>query len=201
MVEAQLRPDAPSPELEPDVSLSLPDISALLLRRGNAQYGDEAVSQLQHALQSAALAEQAQESPEAIVAALLHDLGHLIVAERDGVDEPDNSRDELHQFVVLPFLRGTFPEAVLAPIRLHVDAKRYLCLIDHGYWSELSPASKHSLELQGGVFSEAEAEKFIAQPFAAEAVRLRRYDDLAKVKDKRVPGLTHYAQYLLQVSH
>jgi len=182
------------------VSLSLPDISALLLRRGNAQYGDEAVSQLQHALQSAALAEQAQERPETIVAALLHDLGHLIVAERDGVDEPDPSRDELHQFVVLPFLRGTFPEAVLAPIRLHVDAKRFLCATEAGYEASLSPASKASLALQGGAFSAEEAAQFIAQAHAAEAVRLRRYDDLAKVQGWQGPELTHFEPYMARVA-
>jgi hypothetical protein len=97
--------------------------------------------------------------------------------------------------------RALFPNAVLEPIRLHVDAKRYLCRVDSGYWASLSPASKHSLELQGGIFNDADAEKFMAQPFAAEAVRLRRYDDLAKVKGKQVPGLAHFAERLRQVSH
>ena len=98
-------------------------------------------------------------------------------------------------------MRARFPDAVLEPIRLHVDAKRYLCLVDPDYWAALSPASKHSLEQQGGVFSEVEAEAFIAQPFAAEAVRLRRYDDQAKVKNKVVPDLAHYVQHLQQTSY
>jgi len=183
------------------MSLTLPEIHHLLENRGHRQYGMEAISQLEHALQCANLAEQAGESTETIVASLLHDLGHLLAAERDGKDEHDIENDDLHQFIALPFLRALFPDAVLEPIRLHVDAKRYLCLIDPAYWADLSPASKHSLELQGGVFSEAEAERFIAQPFAAEAVRLRRYDDLAKIKNKPVPGLAHYAQHLQQVSH
>ena len=178
------------------MSLTLPEIQHLLETRGHSQYGMEAISQLEHALQCAHLAEQAGETPETVVASLLHDLGHLLAAERDGADEHDTDKDDLHQFIALPFLRTVFPNAVLEPIRLHVDAKRYLCLIDPGYWAELSPASKHSLELQGGVFSEAEAEAFISQPFAAEAVRLRRYDDLAKVKDKQVPDLTHFAPHL-----
>ena len=83
---------------------------------------------------------------------------------------------------------------------MHVDAKRYLCLIDPRYWSDLSLASKHSLEQQGGVFNEAQAQAFIAQPFAEEAVRLRRYDDLAKIQDKVVPGLEHYEEHLTQVA-
>ena len=183
------------------MSLTLPEIHRLLEERGHKQYGMEAINQLEHALQCAHLAEQAGETAETVVASLLHDLGRLLATERDGVDEHDTEKDDLHQFIALPFLRALFPDAVLEPIRLHVDAKRYLCLIDPSYWAELSPASKHSLELQGGVFNEAEAERFITQPFAAEAVRLRRYDDLAKVKDKQVPPLAHYAQHLWQVSH
>ena len=183
------------------MSLTVPEIHRLLEARGQSQYGMEAVSQLEHALQCAHLAEEASETPETVVACLLHDLGHLLVAEREGVAEHDARQDDLHQFIALPFLRALFPDAVLEPIRLHVDAKRYLCRVDSGYWADLSPASKHSLELQGGIFSEAEAEKFMSQPFAAEAVRLRRYDDLAKVKGKQVPDLAHFAERLKEVIH
>lgn len=181
------------------MSLTLNEVVDLLQRRGHQQYGMEAISQLEHALQCADMAQQAGETPETIVAALLHDMGHLLAAERDGQSEHDTSKDDLHQYIALPFLRTLFPDAVLEPIRLHVDAKRYLCLMDSGYWAELSPASKHSLEQQGGVFSEQQAEVFMQQNFAAEAVRLRRYDDLAKVPAKVVPDLSHYAVYLQQV--
>ncbi len=183
------------------MSLTLPEVISLLERRGQSQYGMEAISQLEHALQCAHLAEKAGETPETVVAALLHDLGHLLVAERDGQPEHNTNHDDLHQFIALPFLRGLFPDAVLEPIRLHVDAKRYLCLMEPSYWADLSPASQHSLEKQGGVFSEREAEAFMNQPFAAESVRLRRYDDLAKVPAKAVPHLDHYAEHLRQVSH
>lgn len=183
------------------MSLTLPEIQRLLETRGHTQYGMEDINQLEHALQCAHLAEQAGETPETVVACLLHDLGHLLAAERDGLQDHSTEADDLHQFIALPFLRARFPDAVLEPIRLHVDAKRYLCLIDPSYWADLSPASKHSLELQGGTFSETQAEHFITQPFAAEAVRLRRYDDLAKVKGKQVPGLSHYAEHLRQISH
>ena len=178
------------------MSLFLPEIIELLERRGQTQYGMEAVSQLEHALQCAHLAEVAGESDETIVAALLHDLGHLIAAEREGTVEHDTSEDDLHQYIALPFLRAVFPDGVLEPIRLHVDAKRYLCLIEPSYFDTLSPASKHSLEQQGGVFSEEQADVFMAHPFAAEAVRLRRYDDLAKVSGKDVPGLSHFQDHL-----
>lgn len=182
------------------MSLTLQEVHDLLLRRGQTQYGLEAINQLEHALQCANLAELAGETSETIVACLLHDLGHLLAAEREGTVEHDTSEDDLHQFIALPFLRGLFPDAVLEPIRMHVDAKRYLCLIDPGYWSDLSIASKHSLEQQGGVFDEAQAQTFIAQPYAEEAVRLRRYDDLAKVKNKPVPVLEHYLTRLAEVA-
>lgn len=178
------------------MSLTLQGVHDLLLRRGQTQYGLEAINQLEHALQCANLAERAGETSETIVACLLHDLGHLLAAEREGTVEHDTTEDDLHQFIALPFLRGLFSDAVLEPIRMHVDAKRYLCLIDPGYWDDLSIASKHSLEQQGGVFDETQAHAFIAQPYAEEAVRLRRYDDLAKVKDKQVPELEHYKTHL-----
>ncbi len=182
------------------MSLNLSEVISVLERRGQNQYGMEAISQLEHALQCADLAEKAGETPETVVASLLHDLGHLLAAERDGVQEHNSQKDDLHQYMALPFIRTLFPDAVLEPIRLHVDAKRYLCFIDAGYWAELSPASKHSLELQGGVFTETQAQAFMAQPFAAEAVRLRRYDDLAKVPAKRVPPLAFYNPHLQQVA-
>ena len=175
------------------MALTVEEISRLLGTKGQRQYGREAVSQLEHALQCAQLAEEAGETPETVVAALLHDLGHLLAAERaDEAAHAQQQRDDLHQYIALPFLRGLFAPAVLEPIRLHVDAKRYLCAVDAGYRDTLSPASKRSLELQGGVYAPDEAQRFMAQPYAAEAVRLRRYDDSAKVPGKATPPLAHY---------
>lgn len=175
------------------MALNLEEIARLLEAKGQRQYGREAVSQLAHALQCAELAEEAGETPETIVAALLHDLGHLLAPERaDGAVQAQQQRDDLHQYIALPFLRGLFAPAVLEPVRLHVDAKRYLCAAEPGYRDTLSPASRRSLELQGGIYTPQEAERFRAQPFAAEAVRLRRYDDAAKVPGKTTPPLAHF---------
>jgi phosphonate degradation associated HDIG domain protein len=183
------------------MSLSIPDIEQLLGSRATIWYGQEAVSQLDHALQCAHLAEQADETPETVVAALLHDLGHMLNAERDPVADADAppEKDDLHQYVALPFLRSLFPDAVLEPIKLHVDAKRYLCAVDAGYWEALSPASKHSLELQGGRYDEEQVRSFEALTFYSEAVRLRRYDDLAKIPGQITPPLAHYATLMEQV--
>lgn len=188
------------------MSLSIPEIVQLLNSRATTWYGQESVSQLEHALQCADLAEKADETPDTVVAALLHDLGHMLSPHRPSevsaqVLSKDTmpTKDDLHQYVALPFLRSLFPDAVLEPIKLHVDAKRYLCAVDAVYWAELSPASKHSLELQGGVFDEKQVEAFKALPFSAEAVRLRRYDDLAKVPGHPTPDLAHFEKLLSQV--
>jgi len=178
------------------VTLSSAEIIHLFETRATSQYGREAVSQLEHALQCAQLAEQAGETDATVVAALLHDLGHLIAAKKEGRSDDKQQRDDLHQYIAIPFLRGLLPDSVLEPIRLHVDAKRYLCGAVPTYWASLSPASKRSLELQGGAYSEAELAVFLTQPYAEEAVRLRRYDDLAKVPKATTPELKHFQKKL-----
>ena len=171
------------------MALTVEEITALFQTRGAVQYGAEAISQQQHALQCAHLAERSGASPELIAAALLHDLGHLLAAHEPAKEA---GVDDLHQYLPLPFLRGVFPDAVLEPIRMHVDAKRYLCQVDSHYRASLSPASQRSLALQGGPFSGEEAAAFMAQAFAADAVALRRWDDLAKDPAATPPDWAHY---------
>ena len=176
------------------MSLSIPDIVHLLETKGHAQYDGEPVTQLEHALQSAHCAEQAGSGSALIAAALLHDLGHLL---HDMPGSPTQAGvDDLHQYRCLPFLRGLFGDATLEPIRLHVDAKRYLCAREPGYLESLSPDSARSLLLQGGVFDAAQAEAFGALPYAQDAVALRRWDDLAKSADALVPDLAHFVRHL-----
>jgi phosphonate degradation associated HDIG domain protein len=170
------------------------DIIHLFTEKGSQLYGSEAISQLEHALQCATLAEAAEKSQELITACLLHDVGHLI---HDLGDNPaTRGIDDHHEHRAIPLLRQLFSPAVTEPIRLHVEAKRYLCAVDTEYWESLSPASKRSLELQGGIFSPQEADTFINQPHAPEAVQLRVYDDLAKVPNLSTPNLNHFTQYL-----
>jgi phosphonate degradation associated HDIG domain protein len=172
--------------------LTIDDIEDLFLRRGGEQYSGEPVTQLEHAKQSAALAEAENADDELVTAALLHDLGHLV---HDLGDTPSlRGVDDLHQFIAIPFLRGLFSERVLGAIQGHVDAKRWLCANRPGYLATLSVDSQRSLVLQGGVFDAAQAAAFMAKPGAEDAVRLRLWDDQAKSATMRTPPLTHFLQ-------
>lgn len=182
------------------MALTLNDITSLLHTQGSKQYGGEAVSQLEHALQCAHLAERAQETDETIVAAFLHDIGHLLSAGHVETPTIADHSDDLHQYIALPFMRTLFSDAVLEPIKLHVDAKRYLCAVDVRYWSTLSDASKKSLELQGGIYSDQEAAMFESNIYGQQAVRLRRYDDLAKVPGAMTPDLNHFLAIMHRVA-
>jgi phosphonate degradation associated HDIG domain protein len=176
------------------MALSISDICILFARKGGRAYDGEPVTQLEHALQTASRAEGAGAPPALVTAALLHDLGHLL---NDQGETPTlRGVDDLHQYAALPFLRALFDDDVLAPIRLHVDAKRYLCATRAGYYEALSVDSKRSLVLQGGVFTPAEAAAFIAQPFAQDAVDVRLWDDLAKIADAPTPPLAHFVEAL-----
>jgi phosphonate degradation associated HDIG domain protein len=172
------------------VALTLDDIEHLFATKGGEQYAGEPVTQLEHALQSATLAEAEDATDEMVTAALLHDLGHML---HDLGETPTlRNIDDVHQYRALPFLRGTFGANVLDPIRLHVDAKRYLCAMRDGYFAALSDDSKRSLGLQGGIFNEGQAEAFISQPGAPDAVRLRLWDDAAKTAGAATPPLSHF---------
>jgi phosphonate degradation associated HDIG domain protein len=172
------------------MALSLDDIRRLFGTHGSMAYSGEPVTQLQHALQTASLAENAGASRELIVAALLHDLGHLLNLQ--GETPTERGIDDLHQYYALPFLRPVFSDAVLEPIRLHVDAKRCLCATDRTYHARLSADSVRSLQLQGGVFDTDEARAFLAKPYAQDAMALRRWDDDAKDANRVTPPLSHY---------
>ncbi|KVW35897.1 phosphonate degradation HD-domain oxygenase [Burkholderia ubonensis] len=174
------------------MALTLEEIRGLYREHGHVAYSGEPVTQLEHALQSGLLAEEAGADDALVAAAFLHDLGHLL--NRQGETPSARGIDDLHQYYVLPFLRPLLPDAVLEPIRLHVDAKRCLCRTDAGYVESLSPDSVRSLALQGGVFSEEEAAAFLRRPFAEDALRLRRWDDMAKVEGSAMPDLDHYME-------
>lgn len=160
---------------------------------GKTMY-DPVVTQEEHALQTAALAEESGWGDHLVTAALLHDVGHLLLDEHAGNDSFLES-DMCHEEVGAEYLstRCKFPPSVTEPIRLHVPAKRFLAR-DPSYWEGLSDASKRSLEVQGGTFSDAEAKEFQDLPFSAEAAKLRELDDLGKAKGVTTPPLSHFVE-------
>lgn len=167
-------------------------------RCGGDRYGED-VSQLEHALQCAHLAAEEGAGDGLVAAALLHDYGHFFegrgdAAERDGVDAH-------HEAYGATLLRRWFGPEVTTPIALHVAAKRHLCAVEPGYAAALSDASRLSLQLQGGAFTVEQARKFEAAPFAAEAVRLRRWDDAGKVVGVVIPPLVSYVDLLTRTAN
>jgi phosphonate degradation associated HDIG domain protein len=174
------------------MGLKLGDIEKLFRDHGNIAYSGEGVTQIEHALQSAHRAEIAGAADELITAALLHDLGHLL--NRQGETPTERGIDDQHQYFAIPFIRPLFPAAVVEAIRLHVDAKRALCALEPDYYEALSEDSKRSLTLQGGIFTAAETDAFMAKPYAENALKVRRWDDAAKVPGEATPPLDHYLQ-------
>jgi len=161
------------------------EIDRLFAVRGDELYG-ESVTQRAHALQAAAAAVREGAAAPDIVAALLHDVGHLL-----DHDDPQTG-DVHHSDSGADFLARFFGADVTEPVRLHVAAKRWLCATEPGYLERLSPASVHSLVLQGGSFAGAAARRFETSPWFASAVALRRRDEAAKEPERRVPPLADY---------
>lgn len=162
------------------------EIHTLFDARGREAYGED-VSQLEHALQCALLAREAQAPQSLVLAALLHDIGHLLHVDSQAAQ--DAGLDDCHERIGAKWLQSRWGEAVAEPVRLHVMAKRYLCLRQPGYWEGLSDASKHSLVLQGGPLDDTQARDFEQMAYWQEAVKLRLWDDEAKVVGKSTPGL------------
>jgi len=160
------------------------DVVGLFAAGGGARYG-ESVTQLEHALQCAALARRARADDEVVLAALLHDVGHLAARAPEG---PAGHHG--HQGAGL--LRPCVPARVAWLIEHHVVAKRYLCSVDPRYAERLSPASVRSLVAQGAALDVEERLALETRPWFADAVRIRRWDDEAKIVGAVCPPLAAY---------
>ena len=166
------------------------EILAVFGKRGAGAYFGESVSMTEHALQAAHFAHVAHAPPSLVIAALLHDVGHLVEDVPD--DLADWVQDAHHEDVGSRWLARRFPAAVHEPVRLHVPAKRYLCAIDPRYFSKLSAASVVTLKLQGGPMSPAEITLFEAEPHHRDAVRVRQWDDQGKLAGLVTPDVASY---------
>ena len=169
-------------------------LEALFEEAAATSYLGEAVTLGEHMLQTAACARRDGADDALVAAALLHDIGWFARATPDNAHETDAGRrhDRTGGGALAPF----FPAAVTEPIRLHVEAKRWLCAVEPGYRERLSAASRHTMALQGGPMTDEEAQAFARNPHGAAAIRLRRWDDEGKNPDIRAPGFAGYRSLL-----
>ncbi|MBN0988246.1 HD domain-containing protein [Amphritea pacifica] len=170
----------------------LSNIEQIYNEMGHNHYG-EGVSQIEHAVQCARLAVEDGERADMVVAALLHDIGHLFAGVNPG------HGDFCHDQAGAEYLSQYFPPGVTEPVRLHVSAKRYLCTTEAGYIDSLSEASRYSLEHQGGFMTEDEITAFRAEPFYEQAIRLRRWDDEAKDEQLASTPFSSFSQKIAEV--
>jgi [1-hydroxy-2-(trimethylamino)ethyl]phosphonate dioxygenase len=176
----------------------LDEITSLFSRHGAQSYFGEAVSLMEHSLQTAHAGRLAGAPAALVVAALLHDVGHLIEDVPD--DILDWKTDARHEEVGSGWLARRFGPEIYEPVRLHVPAKRYLCAVDRSYFARLSAASVRTLELQGGPMSAAEVATFESERFFADAVRVRRWDDQGKATGVVTPALSAYGDLISRCS-
>ena len=181
-----------------DQAHSFDDIFALLESGGRAPHeaGPARLTGLQHALQCAELAASGGSLPSLVAAALLHDIGWIVATRAGAEGEPTMPHEEMGA----DYLSGLMPASVTEPIRLHVHAKRYLCATQPGYFERLTPAARASLAVQGGPMEPGEAMQFLDLPFAEEAVRLRLWDEEAKVPGRETRPLEAFRSLLLSAA-
>jgi phosphonate degradation associated HDIG domain protein len=172
-------------------------LAGIFERRGAEDYLGEPVTVAEHMLQGAWLAEQEKAPDELVVAALLHDIGHF--TSEFGTYSPDDTTDRHHDEAGGEVLAPFFPEVVTDCVRLHVAAKRYLCATDKTYFSKLSPASVHTLSLQGGPMSKEEVAEFERNPHFREAVQVRIWDEGGKVPGMKTRRFRDYVPLLQRV--
>jgi len=171
---------------------NLDDLLAFFREHASGRYGLSDVNQMQHALQSAHLAETRGATPALVLACLFHDIGHFRGRQDDALAE--RGVDDLHEVAGARLLAKVFGSEVAEPVSLHVTAKRYLCTIDPGYYGRLSADSVRSLDLQGGVMNDGERRNFESEPYSDDAIFLRKCDEDAKDPAAQVPELDHYVE-------
>ncbi len=172
-------------------------IADIFQRRGAESYLGEDVTMSEHMLQGAVLAERDGASEELVAAALLHDIGHY--TSEFGTLSLGDVRDNYHEEAGAAVLERFFPPMIVACVRLHVAAKRYLCATDASYYDRLSEASKHTLSLQGGPMKADEIAEFESNRFYRQAVKVRLWDDGGKQPGMQTPGFNHYIPLLDRV--
>jgi phosphonate degradation associated HDIG domain protein len=173
------------------------EIIEIFRNKGGEDYAGEEITQLEHACQAAQLAEQQGFDDEVILAALLHDLGHLLSDDEE--DDMDGFGVKDHEAVGANFLKEKgFSDKVTTLVNSHVAAKRYLCFANKRYFENLSEASKMTLAFQGGPMTEEEAKAFEQNPLKNLIIRMRTWDEEAKLTDVPVPSLQVYKDMIVR---
>ncbi len=167
-------------------------------QHGGEEYAGEKVTQLEHMVQAAELAQEQGFDQEVILAAFLHDIGH-ICEEGRGVNEMDGYGIRDHEQIGADFLKSRgFSKKVIRLVESHVEAKRYLTLKDPAYYDQLSDASKKTLEYQGGRMAAEEAAAFEQYPLFSLIIQMRKWDEQAKIEHKALPDLQAYRNMIYQ---
>lgn len=174
------------------------EIIEMYSKHGGEEYAGEPVSQLEHMVQAAQLAEQQGYDNDVILAAFLHDIGHICEAAT-GDNKMGIYGIKSHEEIAAKYLAEKgFSNKVIRLVQSHVDAKRYLTFSDPGYYNQLSVASKKTLEYQGGKMTEAEAIAFKNDPLFDLIIQMRKWDELAKVEDQPMPPISYYHNLIMQ---
>ena len=150
-----------------------------------------------HTFAVAAIVHELGLDSDAVIAALLHDIGHFI--GEFGSFSMDDVEDRFHEESGAKLLQDLFPQLIVDCVRFHVPAKRYLCKVEPAYFNDLSEASVHSLKLQGGPMTDQEVSVFENNPHCDAIVKVRRYDDMSKIPEQVTPSFSHYAPFIQQV--
>jgi len=197
---AHSRQNAPAASLArpaPTPATFVAYVADIFQRRGDEEYLGEPVTMSQHMLQAAWFAERAGQPAEVVVAALLHDIGHF--TSEFGTYTPQDTEDRRHEEAGGALLAPFFPPRVTDCVRWHVAAKRYLCATRPEYFNKLSPASVHTLGLQGGPMSAEEVAAFEQNPHWQDIILVRVYDEAGKDATLQTPPFAHYAPLIQAV--
>lgn len=180
------------------------EIMSLYESYGGAEYAGEKVTQLEHMVQAAQLAEAQGFEEEVVLAAFLHDIGHISEAAK-GDESMSASRGmdgfgiKDHEELGAAFLRERgFSKKIVRLVESHVEAKRYLTVKDPAYYAQLSEASKKTLEYQGGPMTPEEAAAFEQYPLFDLIISMRKWDEQAKIEGQALPDLQHYRRMILR---
>ena len=181
-----------------EISTQIADeIISMYKSHGGEEYAGEKVSQLEHMAQAAALADQQGHDEDVVLAAFLHDIGHICVSATGDEAMGDYGVKD-HEEIGADYLKQKgFSKKVVRLVESHVEAKRYLTYKDPGYYDQLSDASKKTLEYQGGKMDTEEAKAFEQYPLFDLIIKMRRWDEEAKIENMPVPDLEHYRSMII----